>query len=243
MECEWGRGGGRGGGSGGGITLGDCGLESSDEEEGAAGGRAPSVSVQVVTMSSSSAGTPGPGREARTPGPSHPGTPRTPAAAPPVCLVCLSPLSAGWDRAATTPTPPASRTPPPPPRQPAATAGAAADRRSPKARRGLRLGCGHHLHVACLAGCREHGLAGCPSCRAGLPPGYTPEGARLRERGRRDLEAQAEARRLQGLQGGYSSSHIVRRTARARAAVAQQQLRSRAWTQAWGPRVGGVVRV
>ena len=97
--------------------------------------------------------------------------------------------------------------------------------------------------MACLAGCREHGLAGCPSCRAGLPPGYTPEGARLRERGRRDFEAQAEARRLQGLQGGYSSSHIVRRTARARAAVAQQQLRSRAWTQAWGPRVGGVVRV
>ena len=47
-----GRGGGqgRGGGSGGGITLGDCGLESSDEEEGAAGGRAPSVSVQVVTF-------------------------------------------------------------------------------------------------------------------------------------------------------------------------------------------------
>ena len=40
----------RGGGSGGGITLGDCGLESSDEEEGAAGGRAPSVSVQVVTF-------------------------------------------------------------------------------------------------------------------------------------------------------------------------------------------------
>ena len=50
VECEWGRGGGRGGGSGGGITLGDCGLESSDEEEGAAGGRAPSVSVQVVTF-------------------------------------------------------------------------------------------------------------------------------------------------------------------------------------------------
>ena len=182
----------------------------------------------------SSSGTPGPGREVPpTPGPSHPGTPRTPAAAPPVCLVCLSPLSAGWDRAA-----------PPPPPPPAAAATAAA-RRSPrpsKARRGLRLGCGHHLHVACLAGCREHGLAGCPTCRAGLPPGYTPEGARLRERSRRDLEAQAEARRLQGLQGGYSSSHIVRRTARARAAVAQQQLRSRAWTQAWGPRVGGVVR-
>ena len=37
-------------GQGGRITLGDCGLESSDEEEGAAGGRAPSVSGQVVTF-------------------------------------------------------------------------------------------------------------------------------------------------------------------------------------------------
>ena len=84
----------------------------------------------------------------------------------------------------------------------------------------VSLSCGHIFHRECLAGCREHGMATCPICRADLPRGLTPAGARERFELRRQEEARENERLAAGLAGGWAAGDIAARAATARGAVA-----------------------
>ena len=103
----------------------------------------------------------------------------------------------------------------------------------------VALSCGHVFHRECIAGCREHGMATCPICRAVLPRGLTPAGARERFELRRQEEARENERLAAGLAGGWAAGDIAARAAAARGAVASAFLARQA-AAARSQRVGSV---
>ncbi|QDZ24137.1 RING-type domain-containing protein [Chloropicon primus] len=85
--------------------------------------------------------------------------------------------------------------------------------------------CDHEFHLKCLQSCREFKSSTCPLCRAKLPPGLTPVGARERweERSREE-----ELAHHFNLNAEYNANYIAMRAARIRLAVAQRYVQTAA---------------
>ena len=81
------------------------------------------------------------------------------------------------------------------------------------------LPCNHEFHRECLQNCREFKTSCCPLCRAELPPGLTPVGARERQAER---EREEEVAYNFNIAAEYNRNYIAIRAARIRLAVAQR---------------------
>ena len=79
--------------------------------------------------------------------------------------------------------------------------------------------CNHEFHLKCLQNCREFKNSGCPLCRAKLPHGLTPVGARERQAER---EREEETAFRFNISADYNPNYIAVRAARIRYAVAQR---------------------
>ena len=85
--------------------------------------------------------------------------------------------------------------------------------------------CNHEFHLVCLQGCREFKNSTCPLCRAPLPPGLTPVGARQRQAER---EREEEIAYNFNISAEYNPNYIAMRAARIRMAVAQRYVQASA---------------